>query len=73
MKDGQRLSIQVNTSNILEYIRCDVESNGNVRGYVSDALKSLKLKAGNIAELIGNRGFIRVTKDIGRVPCSPVP
>ncbi|BAE82937.1 33 kDa chaperonin [bioreactor metagenome] len=65
MKDGQRLSIQVNTSNPLAYIRCDVEANGNVRGYVSDELEGHRAKACNIAELIGNRGFIRVTKDIG--------
>jgi molecular chaperone Hsp33 len=32
LKDKQRVSIQINTSTPSKYIRCDVDSYGNVRG-----------------------------------------
>lgn len=63
LKDGQRLSIRIDTSVPSAYIHCDVDSEGNVRGYASDTF--IKQKPVTIPELIGDKGVIRITKDIG--------
>lgn len=65
LKDKQRVSIQINTSTSSKYIRCDVDSHGNVRGYASEDLIYNKENFNSIPELIGNKGIIKVTKDIG--------
>lgn len=60
LEGNQRLSIQMVCSNSSESIRCEVDSSGNVNGYCSKAL--LESKPDTIAELIGGRGYIRITK-----------
>ncbi|MBB6695319.1 Hsp33 family molecular chaperone HslO [Cohnella xylanilytica] len=65
LKDEQRLSIRIQTSTAGRYFQCDVESNGHVRGYASDAVVDSGGNAAGLTELIGSRGLIRMTKDIG--------
>lgn len=65
LKDGQRLSIRLKTSTPDEYFHCDVESNGDVRGYASDAIASRISPAAQLPELIGDKGLIRMAKDLG--------
>ncbi|MFD0713398.1 Hsp33 family molecular chaperone HslO [Paenibacillus sp. GCM10027626] len=65
LKDDQRLSVRINMSERSQYIHCDVDFTGNVRGYASDALLAYTDQVGGLAELIGPKGFIKITKDIG--------
>ncbi|MDR0269031.1 Hsp33 family molecular chaperone HslO [Paenibacillus sp.] len=65
LKDGQRLSISINTSEPSAYIHCDVNSDGDVRGYATEAFVNNENKKTKVSELIGDKGVIRVTKDIG--------
>jgi molecular chaperone Hsp33 len=55
----------VKASTPYEFFHCDIDSNGDVKGYASDAIASESKDIGSIADLFGDRGFIRMTKDIG--------
>ncbi len=68
LKDNQRLSMKIITSTKDYKIFADADSWGNVRGYVSDELLSAPpeyLCHTSIEQLIGSRGCIQMTKDIG--------
>lgn len=68
LKGNQRVSIKVNASNSQHKIFADVDSMGNIRGYISDALLNEPLDTINnlsVEELIGDKGYIQVMKDIG--------
>ncbi|RKN84992.1 Hsp33 family molecular chaperone HslO [Paenibacillus ginsengarvi] len=65
LKERQRLSIRLKTSTPFEYFHCDIESNGDVRGYASDAITASNRTLDNLAGFIGDKGLIRMTKDIG--------
>jgi molecular chaperone Hsp33 len=68
LKGTQRLSLKVKASNPNYKIFADVDSMGNVRGYISDELlnmPSVYLNHLSIEQLIGARGCIQVTTDIG--------
>lgn len=68
LKGNQRISIKVNASNPKYKIYADVDSVGNIRGYISDALLNAPLSNINdlpIEELIGDKGYIQVLKDLG--------
>jgi molecular chaperone Hsp33 len=68
LKGNQRISLKVKASNHHYKILADVDSTGNIRGYISDELlnaPSNDLNNVSIEQLIGNRGCMQVTKDIG--------
>lgn len=68
LKGNQRVSIKVNASNSQHKIFADVDSMGNIRGYISDAFLNEPLDTINnlsVEELIGDKGYIQVLKDIG--------
>lgn len=68
LKGNQRVSIKINASNSQHKIFADVDSMGNIRGYISDALLNEPLDTINnlsVEELIGDKGYIQVLKDIG--------
>lgn len=68
LKGNQRLSIKITASNRKHKIFADVDSMGNIRGYVNDALLNAPLDNMNnlsVEELIGDKGCIHVLKDLG--------
>lgn len=68
LKGNQRVSIKINASNGNYKIFADVDSLGNIRGYVNDALLNSPLNQMNnlsVEELIGHKGHIQVLKDLG--------
>ncbi len=68
LKGNQRVSLKVNTSNRKYKIFADVDSLGNVRGYISDELLNAPLDFINnlsIEQLIGTKGYIQIMKDLG--------
>jgi molecular chaperone Hsp33 len=68
LKGNQRVSLKINMSNPKFIIFADADSNGNVRGYLSDALIDASFdEIGNltIEQLIGKKGSIRVMSDLG--------
>lgn len=65
LKDRQRLSIRLKTSTPYEWLHCDIQSNGDVRGYASDAIAANNRDAADLSSVIGAKGMIRMTKDIG--------
>ena len=68
LKGNQRVSIKINTSNPKYKIFADFDSLGNIRGYINDALLKSTIGTTNnlsIEELIGDKGYIQVLKDLG--------
>jgi molecular chaperone Hsp33 len=68
LKGNQRISLKVKASNPDYKIFADVDSTGNVRGYINDELlnaPSDDLNDLSIEQLLGPRGCIQFTKDIG--------
>lgn len=68
LKDNHRISLKVKASKRDYTIYADVDAAGNVRGYVSDELLSAPAEAVrpiSVEQLIGDRGSIQVTNDIG--------
>jgi molecular chaperone Hsp33 len=68
LKGNQRISLKVNASNRNYKIFADVDSSGNVRGYISDELLNASLDYANnlsIEQLIGAKGCIQVMQDLG--------
>jgi len=68
LKGNQRISLKVNASNRKYKIFADVDSMGNIRGYINDELLNAPLDYTSnfsIEELIGNKGCIQVMKDLG--------
>lgn len=68
LKDNQRVSLKVKASNRNYCIFADVDSTGNVRGYMSEELlnaPSEYMDEVSMEQLIGKRGCIQVMKDIG--------
>ncbi|WML42791.1 Hsp33 family molecular chaperone HslO [Neobacillus sp. PS3-40] len=68
LKGNQRVSIKINASNRNYKLFADVDSMGNIRGYINDALLNTPLDNKNklsVEELIGDKGYIQVLKDLG--------
>jgi len=68
LKDNQRISIKVNTSNKNCKIFADADASGNIRGYISDELLNLPQEEVNnmsLEQLIGDKGYLQVMKDLG--------
>lgn len=68
LKGNQRISIKINASNGKYKIFADVDSIGNIRGFINDELLNAPLEAIDnlsIEELIGDKGYIQVLKDLG--------
>lgn len=68
LKDRQRLSLSIKANRSGYKWFADVDSQGNVRGYASDELLNApyaSLDKLTIAQLIGDRGFIQIVKDVG--------
>ena len=68
LKGNQRVSIKINASNRSYKIFADVDSRGNIRGYINDELLNAPLDNINnlsVEELIGDKGYIQVLKDLG--------
>jgi molecular chaperone Hsp33 len=68
LKGNQRVSLKINTSNPDFKIFADADSNGNVRGYLSDAWLDASFDDMHnltMEQLIGNKGSIRVISDLG--------
>ncbi|ERI93311.1 chaperonin HslO [Clostridiales bacterium oral taxon 876 str. F0540] len=68
LKDNQRISIKVNTSSKNCKIFSDADASGNIRGYISDELLNLPQEEVNnmsLEQLIGDRGYLQVMKDLG--------
>jgi molecular chaperone Hsp33 len=68
LKGNQRVSLRVNASNRDYKIFADVDSIGNIRGYICDELLKASLDfADNLSmeQLIGDKGYIQVMKDLG--------
>ncbi|WP_074042400.1 Hsp33 family molecular chaperone HslO [Desnuesiella massiliensis] len=68
LKGNQRVSIKINATNRKYKIFADVDSMGNIRGYINDALLNAPLDTINnlyVEELIGDKGCIQVLKDLG--------
>lgn len=63
LKGNQRMSLQVTLSNPVYKIFAEAEANGNVRGYLNEALLSAPdLEERSMKELIGLNGMIRIIK-----------
>jgi molecular chaperone Hsp33 len=68
LKDHQRLSLKINASHPAYKWFADVDSQGNVRGYLSDGLLNAhpaSLDELSIPQFVGDRGFIHIVKDVG--------
>ncbi|GIP36131.1 Hsp33 family molecular chaperone HslO [Paenibacillus sp. J2TS4] len=68
LKGTERISLKIRTRNHQYGIFADTDSTGNVRGYISDELlnaPSDELDHLSIEQLIGAKGCIQITKDIG--------
>lgn len=68
LKGNQRVSIKINATNRNHKIFADVDSMGNIRGYINDALLNAPLDNINnlsVEEIIGDKGYIQVLKDLG--------
>lgn len=68
LKGNQRISIKINASNRNYKIFADVDSMGNIRGYINDAFLKAHLDNKNnlsTEELLGDKGCIQVLKDLG--------
>lgn len=63
LKGNQRMSLQVTLSNPIYKIFAEAEANGNVRGYLNEALLSTpNLENHSLGDLIGPNGMIRIIK-----------
>jgi molecular chaperone Hsp33 len=68
LKDRQRLSLKVKASRPGCAWFADVDASGNVRGYPGEALLDMppeELDSLSLPQLIGDRGFIQLVKDVG--------
>ena len=68
LKDRQRLSLKVKGSRPGCVWFADVDAAGNVRGYPGEALLDMSpedLDRLSLPQLIGDRGFIQLVKDVG--------
>lgn len=68
LKDNQRISLKIKTSQPDYKIFADADAWGNVRGYISDELLNAPpeyLSHISLEQLIGSRGCLQMTKDIG--------
>lgn len=68
LKDNQRISLKIKTSRPDYKIFADADAWGNVRGYISDELLNAPLEYLDhisLEQLIGSRGCMQITKDIG--------
>ncbi|QYR21438.1 Hsp33 family molecular chaperone HslO [Paenibacillus sp. sptzw28] len=68
LKDNQRVSLKIKTSHPDYKIFADADSWGNVRGYISDELLNAPqeyLRHISLEKMIGPRGSLQITKDIG--------
>jgi molecular chaperone Hsp33 len=68
LKDRQRLSLSIKSSRSGYKWFADVDWQGNVRGYAGDELLNApptSLDELTMAQLIGDRGFIQIVKDLG--------
>ncbi|MGG3306987.1 Hsp33 family molecular chaperone HslO [Paenibacillus lautus] len=68
LKDNQRLSLKIKFSNARHKIFADVDSMGNVRGYLSDELVHItpdQLNHIHLKQIVGDKGSIHITKDLG--------
>jgi len=68
LKDHQRLTLKIKASHPAYMLFADVDSQGHVRGYVSEGLlqappESLDKKS--IPQFVGDRGIIQIIKDVG--------
>lgn len=68
LKDNQRISLKIKTGHRDYKVFADADSWGNVRGYISDELLNAPPEVLNhitLEQLIGSRGCLQITKDIG--------
>jgi molecular chaperone Hsp33 len=68
LKDNHRISLKVSASKRDYRVYADVDAEGNVRGFISDDLLNAFNEETNpftIDQIIGDRGCIQVTNDIG--------
>lgn len=68
LKGNQRISIKVNCTGGNYKLLADADSRGNVRGYINDALLNThfnRISNSSVKELIGDKGYIQVMKDLG--------
>jgi molecular chaperone Hsp33 len=68
LKGDQRVSLRINATNRKYKIFADVDSLGNIRGYICDELLNAPLDLmDNVSmkQLIGAKGYIQVMKDLG--------
>lgn len=68
LKGTQRISLRINASTSAFKMFADADSNGNVRGYLSDGLINAPQQHAadlTIEKLIGDKGYIQVMKDLG--------
>ena len=68
LKGNQRVSLRVNATNKNYKIFADIDSIGNIRGYICDELLKAPLDViDNLSmeQLIGDKGYIQVMKDLG--------
>jgi molecular chaperone Hsp33 len=68
LKGNQRIRLKVNASNRDYKAFADVDSMGNIRGYLSDELLKISLDQTDslsLEQLIGTKGYIQVMKDLG--------
>lgn len=68
LKDRQRISLKVRMSCDKLVIFAEADANGHIRGYIGDKWQHsvpARMNAGTLEQLIGSRGSIRVSKDIG--------
>lgn len=68
LKDPQRLSLSVKLSQPGCTLRADADWRGHVRGCASDELLNMpaeRLDSQTIPQLVGDRGVLRIVKDVG--------
>lgn len=68
LKDNHRLSLKVSASKRDYKVFADVDAQGNVRGFMSDALLNAFAEVTDpltVEQMIGDNGCIQVTNDIG--------
>nr|WP_255654660.1 Hsp33 family molecular chaperone HslO [Cohnella sp. REN36] len=68
LKDHQRISLKIKTGQKDGKIFADADAWGNVRGYLSDELRNAPpayLRHLSLEQLIGSKGSLQMTKDIG--------
>lgn len=68
LKDNQRISLKIKTGQKDGKIFADADAWGHVRGYISDELRNASpayLRHISLEQLIGPKGRLQMTKDIG--------